>query len=625
ILGTAIYNWAKSFGGSWWGAFSLAFLVVYGLVAWAAPALIDWMYQVGWVSTLLSILFILAIIGLIKGIIDLFGSIKSGSWSLNRTAAESDRAERQYNDKENKSSIALNREKKAAENMFKMETELNNLNRNIAQLSSIEANLYNRDLTNRQEQVKTLAELENALNGSFRLQAQVQQAYANASRPEYANNQQYLDSIKSAAQQLDDFVGKINNLLLKLHDGIKRTQEDTEKEIDVDSKLEAYLKDLEKGMTDYLNATAAINEQIVKLGSGKSKNLSKETLNSIKDTVQKRRELFAKIQEQQGKIKAVREKIKKNDEDNLKDLQHAITVSQTNPSKDMGVLQRGFNAAMNYSSRPEGTEPAIKNKSLKGAVSTIYDLLNIGYKYMSADSLREILQSVNNVHARLQETVSRLIVEEKNYIVEKNSQIKQCNDLHIKDRAEVIDNINKEIDEIKKEINISVNLLQVFGQHLQSWMQYMIDNKGKKWKEKEPIYTNLPPVNSKNPAINSRIKELKEYANIFQSLQSNFTVKEFLITKRNLAEELITAYNKNEPLNKNFSDINFGEGDRTDYNNKIIEDFKKLIDSIKSKEQDETAKAQSVDQLLRIEREMASKFMSNNNNSSTQTRPIGTP
>jgi len=421
IIGMFLFNLMKGFTGNTWAAVSVAFLIIYSLANWIAPSLITWMQQTGWLGTLLSILFLISIIGLIYGVFSLFKGIKGGEWGAFRAGKREDEAERKFTRSNRKEEIEANRQKKAAENMFKLETEMGNLNHNIQQLEQAEATSFNNTLRTRQQQIQAVADLSNVLNRSWELQKELQEAYGKASQEAYANNEGYLNTIKQSTQQLDDFLKRIAELLQKLHDGVVNTEkEEREADVQIRTELDKQIQELDTSVKKY-------EDTILTIGTytdikEKKTNDTVADLKTIEDIAKQRKDILIKIRETQALLEKNRNEILLGDQKNITNLKHAIEVSDQNPAKNLNVLVRGINVGQNASQIGKDYDAA------KGFFGTVGSLINLRNQYLSGDNLKQIYQSIKNVHTTLQEIVTKTN-EEKTLITNKNNLLTQFNDL----------------------------------------------------------------------------------------------------------------------------------------------------------------------------------------------------
>ena len=72
VIGLFLYNLVKGFTDNVWASMSVAFLIIYSLAKWIVPSLFDWIGKLGFLGTILAIMFLASIIGLIAGIFSLF-------------------------------------------------------------------------------------------------------------------------------------------------------------------------------------------------------------------------------------------------------------------------------------------------------------------------------------------------------------------------------------------------------------------------------------------------------------------------------------------------------------------------------------------------------------------------
>jgi len=438
VIGIFIYNLIKNLTDQTFAAVSLAFLVMYGLVQAMSPALLKWIEDVPWLGTVISLMLVASIIGLIYGIISLFKGIKSGSWGANRTERAEQRTNKEFANKEKREEKALKKEKDAAQKMFKLETELGNINNSIAELERAEANIAVRDHTNREHQIQTLKELESALNGSWRLQQQLQDAYSKASRPEYSSNQQYLENIKTASRQLDDFINRIRFHLTTLVSAIEQSKNlyetDTLKvEQEITSKVSA-LSSISAQSIAIDNELSKLTAKLNRVGLAEDPNAVKNITDALKTNIEAR-PLIEKIISSNTTIANAQRDIHNLDSRNINELKKAISVAETNPAKDIGLLRKGLNIGMNTDTiKAEMTEN-------KGTINTIANVINTGYKYLSGDSLRQMYETVKSVHLNTVKILNELMPLENTNKLERTKDINNCIAIMNKDNQIIAKNI----------------------------------------------------------------------------------------------------------------------------------------------------------------------------------------
>ncbi|MGV8141317.1 MAG: hypothetical protein ACP5NW_02660, partial [Candidatus Woesearchaeota archaeon] len=272
-VGIFLYNFLSQVISSKWAAVSVAFLIIYSLLQFVAPAAIAWINKVGWLGTMLSLFYMIAVIGLIYSLISMIGGIR-GRGSSSGGGLFGGRGSGRNNDNDNdrnitdenkKTWLERSREREATANIAKLDVDLSTLNNNVAQLAKLESEIESRELNNRRVQIKTLQDLQNALNGAWRVQAELQKAYRNISRPEYANNQTAIDSITSGSQQLSEFVLKVEKLLMLLKEKFEKEVTDEEKEVQVRNELENSLKKIDATVANYTEATLKISKVMNRL------------------------------------------------------------------------------------------------------------------------------------------------------------------------------------------------------------------------------------------------------------------------------------------------------------------------------------------------------------------------
>lgn len=453
VIGIFIYNLIKNLTDQTFAAISLAFLVMYGLIQAMAPSLMEWINKIEWLSTIIALMLVASIIGLIYGIISLFKGIKSGSWGANHEGIKEKRAEREFNRNEKKEEKALKKEQKAAQKMFQLESELGNISNNIAELEKAEANIAQRDHTNRAHQIETLKDLEAALNGSWKLQQQLQDAYSKSSRPEYSSNPQYLESIKTASKQLNDFINRIKYQLTNLTTTIQESKNIYENETmkveqELTNKITA-LSNISSRSIALSNELRASSEDMRKIGIYENPNAVKEITDALKTNIEVR-PLIDKIQLADRNIKAAQKDIHDLDSRNINELQRAISVTETNPAKDIGLLRKGLNISMNTDNiRAENAEN-------KGAINSISGIINMGYKYLSGDSLRQMYETIKTVHMNTAKILNELMPIQNNNTQERQKDISECITVMNKDNQIIADKITQLIIENDKNIKADI-------------------------------------------------------------------------------------------------------------------------------------------------------------------------
>ncbi|MGV8086522.1 MAG: hypothetical protein ACP5N1_02740 [Candidatus Woesearchaeota archaeon] len=456
VIGIFLYNLIKNLTDQTFAAISLAFLVMYGLIQAMAPSLIEWINEVPWLNTIIALMLVASIIGLIYGIISLFKGIKSGEQGVKHQKIKEDRSNKEFNDNQKKEEKALKKEQKAAQKMFQLETELGNISNSIAELEKAEANIAARDHTNRAHQIETLKDLESALNGSWRLQQQLQSAYANASKPEYSSNPQYLESIKTASRQLDDFINRIKyqltNLMTAIQDSKNIYETDTLKvEQELASKITA-LSDISARSIELSNELRLASEKMKKAGILEDPNAIKDITDALKTNIEVR-PLIDKIQLADRNIKTAQKDIHDLDSRNINELQRAVSVTETNPAKDIGLLRKGLNIGMNTDNiRAENAEN-------KGAINSIAGIINMGYKYLSGDSLRQMYETVKTVHMNTAKILNELMPIQNNNTLERQKDISECITVMNKDNQIIADRITQLI--IENDTNIKTDIAEM--------------------------------------------------------------------------------------------------------------------------------------------------------------------
>ncbi|MGV8141056.1 MAG: hypothetical protein ACP5NW_01290, partial [Candidatus Woesearchaeota archaeon] len=419
-VGIFLYNFLSQVISSKWAAVSVAFLIIYSLLQFVAPAAIAWINKVGWLGTMLSLFYMIAVIGLIYSLISMIGGIR-GSGSSSGGGLFGGRSSGRNNDNDNdrnitdenkKTWLERDRERQATANIAKLDVDLSTLNNNVAQLAKLESEIESRELNNRRVQIKTLQDLQNALNGAWRVQAELQKAYRNISRPEYANNQTAIDSITSGSQQLSEFVLKVEKLLMLLKENFEKEVTDEEKELQVRNELENSLKKIDATVANYTEATLKISKVMNRLKKAGAPDDYTQILKVIDD----RAKLFSNLKPILIKINEMSQKIKELDKSNITDLDHALKVTTDNPARDINELKRVVNWIVDKTKKPE-------------SVGTLQGWINTKNKYLSGDSIKQIYASLGTINTRLRKIVEELALEKNNTMKERNLLIDKCNKL----------------------------------------------------------------------------------------------------------------------------------------------------------------------------------------------------
>ncbi len=227
LFAAGIYYIAKQFGANTLIAFSVAYIFFYVLVQNTAPSLLAQIMQLDWLGGLISILFILAIIGLIYGIIKLVKDIKSGNKDWNAS-------EETANKNKNSWGSLFNNEKRAAKKFQKAETEGKAFEEQLGKLRELEQTLKNQEIKTREDFLKQLTELENALNMTWRMQEGIQKVISKIGQPEYA---QYAANIQGYANQLNEYINTIRRVITELKEKGDKIITDEKEEFDIGKRI----------------------------------------------------------------------------------------------------------------------------------------------------------------------------------------------------------------------------------------------------------------------------------------------------------------------------------------------------------------------------------------------------
>ena len=492
IIGIFLYNLMKDFTGNPWAAMSVAFLIIYSVAKWIVPTLFDWIGKIGFLGTILAIMFLVSIIGLVYGIFSLFKGIKSGEYSAFKTKQREGETEKTFHNKNKNDEIALNREKRASENIFKLETELGNINHNIGQLEALENNIKGRDFNKRSVQIQTITELENALSGSWRLQQQLQEAYKKVDRPEYSNLQ-YREQIKAAAQQLDGFVTKMRLLLTKLYEAINESKISYENESSTtqknfDDEISKVITKFEEYIKIESNAKTFIND-MKNLDAG-SQQIEDEKLQKLSEHITERQRILEEIDENQKIVGTAQSQMYDLDSKNLEDLQRVISVAENNPAKDIGLLKRGFGAGQDWDKIKGNISDA------NGTLKTAATIFTEGQKYLSGDSLKQMFLSIKAVHMRMQELTSKWIPMEQKAMKDRNNLLAQYQALESQDINELSNAMAQQMKNIEGSFAHNIELMKGISNHINMIIDYVSANKYKSIKEKKNDATGLPKIMS---------------------------------------------------------------------------------------------------------------------------------
>lgn len=130
--------WVKSLGGSGALAFSIGFLIFYSLITTIAKPLLDWINKVPFLSAILALGLVAAIIALIIGIGKLFGNIKTGKFALDRDGREIARENRETALKDREEKKALKKLDKAKVNIAELDRHMKNMTDSLAKLADME-------------------------------------------------------------------------------------------------------------------------------------------------------------------------------------------------------------------------------------------------------------------------------------------------------------------------------------------------------------------------------------------------------------------------------------------------------------------------------------------------------
>lgn len=209
LLGFLVYRFITSMGGNALIAFSVAYIIIYLLVQNTAPALMAQILQLDWLGAILSMLFILAIFGVIMGVVKLVKDVGSGEW--NRKQGEKIEKERENMWKRFKNN-------RAAKKMAEIDGEFSKVENQLNEMIKLEEDINNRELQNSQQQLELVQQLQKLIDQTWKFQQSLQNVYSNINKPEY---EQYRDKAQEYSTMLDRYINSIRTISARLLEKIQ--------------------------------------------------------------------------------------------------------------------------------------------------------------------------------------------------------------------------------------------------------------------------------------------------------------------------------------------------------------------------------------------------------------------
>ncbi len=246
LIGYFFYKGAKEIGASTPMAIFLG-LILPLIVINMSPSLMNVLNKLSWWPAVYGWLLIIVIIFGIYAVINLVKGIKSGDLNFKH-------AQKGETDTMKSWGGLINKEEKAKQNLFNLDQETSNLDTKLKELEQIEMNLETQDLNSRKNQLVLLQQLEQALEGTTKLQTYLQSIYSNIGNPAYADK---IPEIQNYANMLNQYINTLRTRIAQLNEAISKNYEMNEKKIVEDQKL--FQMDITKILVD-LKKTHKITE-----------------------------------------------------------------------------------------------------------------------------------------------------------------------------------------------------------------------------------------------------------------------------------------------------------------------------------------------------------------------------
>lgn len=209
LLGFLVYKFITSMGGNALIGFSVAYIIIYLLVQNTAPVLLAQIAQLDWLGSVLSLMFILAIFGVIMGVTKLVKDVGSGEW--NRQKGEKIEKEREGLWKKFK-------DNRAGKKMAELDGEFSKVENNLKEMIELENKINENELQNSQQQLELVQQLQRLMDQTWKFQQSLQNVYSNINKPEY---EQYREKAQEYSNMLDRYINSIRTISAKLLEKIQ--------------------------------------------------------------------------------------------------------------------------------------------------------------------------------------------------------------------------------------------------------------------------------------------------------------------------------------------------------------------------------------------------------------------
>ncbi|MFA5796822.1 MAG: hypothetical protein WC916_02145 [Candidatus Woesearchaeota archaeon] len=378
MLAGAIYTIAKRFGANTLIAFSLAYIMFYLLIQSTAPVLLEKILSLDWLGAIISILFVLAIGGLIYGIVKLFKDIKSGEYKEDKAR----RSEKEVEGKEKKmmraERKALEKEQQARADLEKMGLENNVLQEKEKQLKDIEGRIMGIDRLNRQEQIKYIVELETALSRANELQQSIQNYTT-----QYAT---VPPEMQGYITQLDGYITSLERVLTKLYELVKKENDLDITEIpQLEKQYDELIKHSQEDLDKLNTKVTALNSSTMKDNDPTAFTDLQKSLNEYYTKSSELAQIITHTKNAQTLINTQQNIIHTADKENLRLLEDAIRLCTQKSEDEVGKMYRGIKTAQ-----------SIADNKTDG--SGIMHMVRQGKRFLSKATLQQIYGDVVQIH-----------------------------------------------------------------------------------------------------------------------------------------------------------------------------------------------------------------------------------
>jgi|GEM_PF-2614258 len=460
VLGIMLFTWAKKIGDNGLFAFSLTYIVIYSLVAAVATSLIDWINKVPLLASILQITLLVAIIGLIMGLVRMFKNISSGKAGLDKYLTRSTGDDKKIEKTSKDEKKALKKVEEAEKNILDLQRHMNDMNNALQKITNLEDQYAKKDKLTREEQATLLREIYAALNNSYRAQAAIQKVYSNVNNPEYKESK---EEINGYAKVLSEYLNSISAVLLKLDQSVKDSMTN-------DSERKLQEETFNKNSTEYFTAEKQIEQ--IKKSIEIVKSIDEPEYFKILSTLQSHKatadfySIMTKVAEEDKKILLIDQSIKELDQKNLNEIQRCLMVLSSDGTNDVSALSKGLGVLTNSA----GDRNAIKDSFKESKLQGILGVINAGYKYLSDSHIRQVQSSVKDMYNNMNNIVN--FMKERNTIMsDKISQTSTCKKLEDAELVVVKNAMKAALAELHQNYSSDV---AAFGQLTQNYKTKII-------------------------------------------------------------------------------------------------------------------------------------------------------